>query len=30
LAIGSLVAAFLFVRVRHFDRKGTTAFVSGF
>ena len=29
LAIASLVAAFLFVRVRHFDRKGTT-FVSEF
>lgn len=30
LAVASLVAAFLFVRVRHFDRKGTTTFVSEF
>lgn len=30
LAVASLVAAFLFVRVRHFDRKGATAYVSEF
>jgi hypothetical protein len=30
LAIASLVAAFLFVRVRHFDRKGATAYISEF
>lgn len=31
LAVASLVAAFLFVRVRHFDRKGTApTFVSQF
>lgn len=30
LAVASLVAAFLFVRVRHFDRKGATAYVTEF
>lgn len=30
LAVASLVAAFLFVRVRHFDRKGAAAYVSEF
>lgn len=30
LAVASLVAAFLFVRVRHFDRKGASAYVSEF
>lgn len=30
LAIASLVAAFLFVRVRHFDRKGVTIPRHGF
>lgn len=30
LAVASLVAAFLFVRVRHFDRKGSTTFISEF